>query len=197
MIQIKDDSQKIAEKSRLLLSQLEEVGNAIGSVNGIAEQSKILAVNASIEAAKAGQYGSGFAVVAQEVKDLAQQSKEATFQITGSLVAIRQAIEAMVGMAQAGEDRTADGAKMIRNAGAIVNDLSEAIRENSDFANVIATTVNQQTTGLTQIATAIDEINKSASENQTVSKTVEQSAREVLDTLIQLEELTDNWRTEK
>ena len=68
------------------------------------------------------------------MKDLAQQSKEATEQITKTLTGIRHAIEGMVSTAATGERRTDEGVKMVANAGAIVNDLSEAIRENSDFA---------------------------------------------------------------
>ncbi|MCU0661631.1 MAG: methyl-accepting chemotaxis protein [Myxococcota bacterium] len=195
ILMIKDDSQDISEKSKNLLAAVEEVGNIISSVNGIAEQSKILAVNASIEAAKAGEYGSGFAVVAQEVKDLAQQSKDATLQITDTLTAIRQAIEKMVGTAQTGEQRTDEGVRMIANAGAIMNDLAEAIRENSDFANVIATNINQQTIGLTQIATAIEEINSTALENQDISRKIEHSTRSMTRSVDKLSELVGKWRT--
>lgn len=195
ILKIKDDSQDISDKSRALLNSVEEVGNIIRSVNAIAEQSKILAVNASIEAAKAGEYGSGFAVVAQEVKDLAQQSKDATLQITGTLTAIRQAIETMVDTAQSGKDRTEEGVNTIANAGAIMNDLSEAIRENSDFANVIAANINQQTVGLTQIATAIEEINSTALENQNISRSIVDRTTQMNESFDLLTKMVDRWRT--
>jgi methyl-accepting chemotaxis protein len=195
ILKIKEDSQEISAKSKTLLTNVEEIGNIIASVNAIAEQSKILAVNASIEAAKAGEYGAGFAVVAQEVKDLAQQSKEATEQITKTLTGIRHAIEQMVSYAAAGERRTDDGVKMVANAGAIVNDLSEAIRENSDLANGIFTAITQQTLGLTQIAAAIEEINSSAAENQNISRKIEQSTRHMSDSLGNLSALVGKWKT--
>jgi methyl-accepting chemotaxis protein len=195
ILRIKEDSQAISAKSKALVTSVEEIGNIIGSVNAIAEQSKILAVNASIEAAKAGEYGVGFAVVAQEVKDLAQQSKEATLQITGTLTAIRQAIENMVSTAEHGERRTEEGVKMVANAGAIVNDLSEAIRENSEFANIINTSVSQQTLGLTQIASAIEQINVSAMENQEISRKIEESTRQMTDSMDRLIGLVGQWKT--
>jgi methyl-accepting chemotaxis protein len=195
ILKIKEDSQEISSRSKQLLGNLEEVGNIIGSVNAIAEQSKILAVNASIEAAKAGEYGMGFAVVAQEVKDLAQQSKEATLQITGTLNSIRQAIENMVGTAAGGERRTEEGVRTVANAGAIVNDLSEAIRENAEFANVIATSVNQQTLGLTQIASAIEQINVSARENQDISRKIEDGIRRLSTSMERLADLVGRWKT--
>ncbi|MCP4197119.1 MAG: methyl-accepting chemotaxis protein [Proteobacteria bacterium] len=197
ILRIKDDSQDISDKSRRLVSAVEEVGNIIRSVNGIAEQSKILAVNASIEAAKAGEYGSGFAVVAQEVKDLAQQSKDATKEITGTLTSIRQAIESMVETAQQGKDRTEKGVRMITNAGAIMNDLSEAIRENSDFANMIASNIKQQTVGLTQIATSIEQINTTALENQNISRKVSLATSQMTESFDLLTEMVGNWQTKE
>ncbi len=196
ILQIKDDSLEISAKTRTLLASVEEIGNIIRSVNAIAEQSKILAVNASIEAAKAGEYGMGFAVVAQEVKDLAQQSKDATQQITVTLTANRKAIEEMVGSAEAGEQRTEKGVKMVSIAGANMNDLSEAIRENSEFANIINTAVNQQTLGLTQIAAAVEEINVAASENQDVSRKIERNTRAMTESLEELAELVGRWKVE-
>jgi methyl-accepting chemotaxis protein len=195
IMQIKDDSQDISDKSKNLLNAVEEVGNIIQSVNSIAEQSKILAVNASIEAAKAGEFGSGFAVVAQEVKDLAQQSKDATLQITGTLTAIREAIEKMVATAQAGKERTAEGVNTIANAGAVMNDLSEAIRENSNFANAIASNIKQQTIGLTQIAAAIEEINTTALENQNISRSIVDGTKQMNQTFVRLTEMVGAWRT--
>ena len=97
--------------------------------------------------------------------------------------------------AQAGEQRTDEGVRMIANAGAIMNDLAEAIRENSDFANVIATNINQQTIALTQIATAIEEINSTALENQDISRKIEHSTRSMTRSVDKLSDLIGKWRT--
>ncbi|MBN1653199.1 MAG: methyl-accepting chemotaxis protein [Deltaproteobacteria bacterium] len=195
IIKIRADSEEISGKSAKMLSAVEEIEVVINTVKGIADQSKILAVNASIEAAKAGEYGTGFAVVAQEVKDLAEQSKEAALQITGALPSIRKAIENMVETAKAGKQRTEAGVSMIANAGAIMNDLSEAIKENSAFANVIATNIKQHTVGLSQIATAMEQINSTAIENRNVSQRIEQSMQQVTAGIDELQALVSHWRT--
>ncbi len=195
IVRIQNDSQTISSKSRELLSTIEEVSKTISSVNDIAEQSKILAVNASIEAAKAGEYGAGFAVVAQEVKDLALQSKEATVQINSILGTVRKAIEAMVATSQEGAERTEEGVKVIANAGAIVNDLSEAIAENSDLANVIASSIKQQSIGLTQIATAVDQISTTALENQDISRNINDETIHLTSAVEELKQLVDHWKT--
>jgi methyl-accepting chemotaxis protein len=197
ILKIKDDSKDISTKSKILLSNVEEIGNIINSVSAISGQSKILAVNASIQAAKAGKFGSGFAVVAREVKDLAGQSKEATEQITETLTSIRHAIQEMVGTAEMAEERTEQGVTSVSNAGAIVNDLSEAIREASDLANVINTSVVQQTIGLSQIASAIEQINISATENQDISRNIEKGTDELSVSLDQLGDIVGEWTTDQ
>ncbi len=195
IVKIRADSEDISGKSTKMLSAVEEIELIINTVKGIADQSKILAVNASIEAAKAGEYGTGFAVVAQEVKDLAEQSKEATRQITNTLTSIRKAIENMVETAKGGKERTEAGVSMIANAGAMMNDLSEAIKENSEFANVIATNIKQHTVGLSQIATAMEQINSTAIENQNVSQRIEQSVQQMTAGIDKLQALVSHWRT--
>jgi methyl-accepting chemotaxis protein len=195
ILRITENSQEVADKSINMLSAVEEVGNIIRSVNAIAEQSRILAVNASIEAAKAGEYGAGFAVVAQEVKDLAQQSKDATLQITGTLIAIRGAIENMVRISKSGKEHAEEGSDMIANAGAIMNDLSEAIRENSKMANTIAENIKQQTMGLTQIAISIEQINSSAFENQKISRINLDTVNKMSKSFDDLHTLVGHWQT--
>ena len=80
---------------------------------------------------------------------------------------------------------------------AIVNDLSEAIRENSDVANVISAAVNQQTTGLSQIASAIEQINLSATENRDVSVKIDSNVNKMTDALNDLGGLVARWRLER
>jgi len=192
---IRADSQEMSGKSANMLAAVEEIELIINTVKGIADQSKILAVNASIEAAKAGEFGAGFAVVAQEVKDLAEQSKEATQQITGTLTSIRRAIDNVVETAKGGKQRTEEGVSMIANAGAIMNDLSEAIKDNSEFANVIASSIKQHSVGLSQIATAMEQINTTAVENKSVSRRIEDSVRQITTSIDELQGLVGRWRT--
>jgi methyl-accepting chemotaxis protein len=86
---------------------------------------------------------------------------------------------------------------MITNAGATMNDLSEAIRENSDFANMIASNIQQQTVGLTQIATSIEQINTTALENQNISRKISFTTSQMTDSFDLLTEMVGNWQTKK
>ena len=90
--------QSVAESIVKLTEQNQSIGEIIDTVNDLAEQSNLLAINASIEAQRAGEQGSGFAVVAQEVRDLAQKSKGATAQVQTILDDIEKATKIALGM---------------------------------------------------------------------------------------------------
>src|SRR5262249_780903 len=86
----------IAEKILALSEQTHQIGETTDTLNRLAEQLKMLSLNASIEAAKAGEAGKGFAVVAAEVKELAEQSSQATVQVNAILQDIRRATDKAV-----------------------------------------------------------------------------------------------------
>ena len=96
MKQIREQMESIAESIVRLSEQGQAIGEIMLTVNDLAEQSNLLAVNASIEAAKAGEQGKGFAVVTQEVRNLAEQSKQATVQVRSILNDIQKATNAAV-----------------------------------------------------------------------------------------------------
>ena len=93
---IREQMEAIAESMVRLSEQGQAIGQIIATVEDLAAQSNLLAVNASIEAAKAGEHGKGFGVVAQEVKSLAEQSKQATNQVRTILSDIQKATTAAV-----------------------------------------------------------------------------------------------------
>jgi methyl-accepting chemotaxis protein len=91
MTRIREQMEFIAESIMRLSEQSQAIGEIMNSINDLAEQSNLLAVNASIEAAKAGEEGKGFSVVAEEVKNLAEQSKQATQQVREILADVQKA----------------------------------------------------------------------------------------------------------
>ncbi|NQD95808.1 methyl-accepting chemotaxis protein, partial [Pseudomonas sp. CrR25] len=102
MEQIREQMQAVAESIMRLGEQSQTIGEIVASVGDLAEQSNLLGVNASIEAMKAGEAGKGFSVVAQEVKALADQSKQATAQVRGILGEIQKAMTKAVLLAEQG-----------------------------------------------------------------------------------------------
>jgi methyl-accepting chemotaxis protein len=159
----------IAESIINLSTQSQAIGEIITSVDDLAAQSKLLAVNASIEAAKAGEEGKGFGVVAQEVKSLAEQSKQATAQVRGILGDIQKATGSAVLATEQGGKAVEAGVSQSARAGESINALTENIAQAAQAATQIAATSQQQFVGVDQVALAMENI-KTAS-TQTVAST--------------------------
>ncbi|AFQ42870.1 methyl-accepting chemotaxis protein [Desulfosporosinus meridiei] len=158
-----------------------EIGQIIVTISGIAEQTNLLALNAAIEAARAGEQGRGFAVVADEVRKLAEQSQEATQQISSLISEIQEDTDKAVFVMDNGTREVALGAEVVNTAGQIFQEIAELVTNTSGEMKEIATTIDQMAIGSQQIVESvnkIDDLSKMVSgEAQTVSAaTEEQSA---------------------
>ncbi len=173
MGRIRGQVETIAESIVRLAEQSQTIGEIIATVNDLAEQSNLLAVNAAIEAAKAGEQGKGFAVVAQEVKSLAEQSKEATAQVRTILGDIQKATNAAVLATEQGTKAVAEGVKQSREAGDAIRQMGESIDESAQAAIQIAASSQQQLTGMDQMALAMANIRQAGEQNVTGIRQVE------------------------
>jgi len=173
MGRIQGQVEAIAESIVRLSEQSQTIGEIIATVNDLAEQSNLLAVNAAIEAAKAGEQGRGFAVVAQEVKSLAEQSKEATAQVRTILGDIQKATNAAVLATEQGTKAVAEGVKQSREAGDAIRQMGESIDESAQAAIQIAASSQQQLTGMDQMALAMANIRQASEQNVTGMRQVE------------------------
>src|SRR5205823_8373543 len=117
MEEIRDRVQAIASDILALSGRTQQIGEITATVNDLADQSNILALNASIEAAKAGEQGKGFAVVASEVRNLAEQSKQATGQVRAILGDIQQATTGAVLATEQATKVVEDGRTLALGAG--------------------------------------------------------------------------------
>lgn len=139
---------------------IEAIGQArdiVDRVNDLAEQSNLLALNASIEAAKAGKEGKGFAVVAAEVRKLSEKSKESTHQIRAAI------------------NRVEEGREALAKVDKAMGRLATVLDETSDKARQISGAVVQQFAGVKQISEAMGSIAQGGQEIATTSKQIEQS----------------------
>ncbi len=173
MGKIQGQVEAIAESIVRLSEQSQTIGEIIATVNDLAEQSNLLAVNAAIEAAKAGEQGKGFAVVAQEVKSLAEQSKVATAQVRTILNDIQKATNAAVMATEQGNKAVEEGVRQSKEAGEAIRQMSESIDESSQAAMQIAASSQQQLTGMDQVALAMENIRQASEQNVTGMRQVE------------------------
>lgn len=169
----------IAENVLTVSLKTQQIGDIITTVNELATRSNILALNAAIEAARAGEQGQGFAVVAAEVRTLANQSKQATAQIRAILIEIQQGIQATVIATEEGTRVVDNGAQLAARAQAAIAQLTAAIDESAQGAVQVAVGGQQQAAGMEQIALAMQAINQTMQQSLLSTRQVEQAARDL------------------
>jgi PAS domain S-box-containing protein len=177
MNRVREQMESIAESIVRLSERGQAIGEIVATVNDLADQSNLLAVNAAIEAARAGEQGRGFAVVAQEVKSLAEQSKQATAQVRSILGDIQKATSAAVMATEQGSKSVEAGVKQSAQAGEAVQQLAESIAAAAQAATQIAASAQQQLVGMDQVALAMENIKQASSKNVAGTKQAETAAQ--------------------
>ncbi len=170
-----------AETIKELGKSSDQIGEIIGVINDIADQTNLLALNAAIEAARAGEQGRGFAVVADEVRKLAERTTKATKEIAGMIEQIQRDTDGAVKSISRGTEEVDNGKELTRqvgesyeeiishttNVGDVINQVAAASEEQSATAEEISrsieaiTTVSQESAGgVQQIANASEDLNR-------------------------------------
>jgi methyl-accepting chemotaxis protein len=194
MRRIQEQMGSIAETVVQLSEQSQAIGEIVATVTDLAEQSNLLAVNAAIEAARAGEQGKGFAVVAQEVKSLADQSKQATQQVRTILNDIQKAIGSAVMATEQGGKSVEAGMRQSEEAGEVIGSLAETIETAAQSALQIAASSQQQTVGMDQVAAAMESIRQASAQNVSGTKQAEIAARNLHDIGQKLKDLIDQYK---
>ncbi len=184
---IKKQMESIGETVVRLSEQSRAIEDIISAVQDLADQSNLLAVNASIEAARAGDQGKGFAVVAQEIKSLADQSRKATDQVRSILEETRKWVSAVVMATEQGGKAVESGVQESHVAGEAIITLTRSVTSSSQAASVISASSEQQVVGVDQVSQAMVNIDESMRQNL-------EGTRQLEDATHQLEELGSNLK---
>jgi methyl-accepting chemotaxis protein len=194
MGQIKDRVGSIAENILALSEQTQQIGEIIASVNDIATQSNMLALNASVEAARAGEHGKGFAVVAAEVRNLAEQSRQATAQVREILLDIQGGINTTVMATEEGIKEVDVGLELASGAGDAIEGLSSVIDESAQAAMQMVAGGQQQASGVEQIALAMQNINQATQQSLSSTRQAEKAAQDLNDLARQMAQIVEQYQ---
>lgn len=164
MNRIQEEMGTISESIVKLSGHSQAIGEIIDTVNDFAEQSHLLAVNAAIEAAKAGDQGKGFAVVAQEVRSLAEQSKQATTQVRNILNDIQNATNSAVMATEQGSKAVSNGVNQSLQTTESIKSIASGITKVAQAASQIAISSQQQVIGVGQVTIAMKNIREASNQ---------------------------------
>jgi len=194
MNRIRQQMEAIAASMVRLSEQGQAIGQIVATVEDLATQSNLLAVNAAIEAAKAGEHGKGFGVVAQEVKSLAEQSRAATNQVRTILGDIQKATTAAVMATEEGGKAVEAGSRQTEVAGSSIQALASSVTEAAQSATQIAASSQQQVVGVDQVAGAMESIKQASAQNVASVKQMEAAARNLDELGRQLKKMVERYQ---
>ena len=163
---IRGEIANTAEVIRRLESDSGRIGKVLEVIRGIAEQTNLLALNAAIEAARAGEQGRGFAVVADEVRTLAQRTAESTAEINQIIDTVQTGALNAVRAIESGQQRSEQGVTQVTEAGAMLQRITAAVEAIRDMNQQIATAAEEQTSVAEDISRNLTELTAIASANQ-------------------------------
>ncbi|RRV15519.1 PAS domain S-box protein [Pseudomonas saudiphocaensis] len=141
---IADELQLVAQGITALSAQSEEIGSIVETIRSIAEQTNLLALNAAIEAARAGEQGRGFAVVADEVRNLARRTSQATIAITEGVGRNRELARQAAGSMESSTLKAEQGVNLANQAGTVILDIQQGAQQVVEVVSQFAQTLDRQ-----------------------------------------------------
>jgi len=177
-----------------LKSVSKDIGDIVSTIQSIAEQTNLLALNAAIEAARAGEQGRGFAVVASEVRTLASRTQESTGSITAVITSLQQGVEEAVndmGQCQKQADLSVILAKQ---AGDLVGNMQQGMVEVTDLNNMISSATEEQHASTQQVKELVGQINEMAEQTTESAAYTAQSSENLAGFATELNDMVSSFK---
>jgi methyl-accepting chemotaxis protein len=191
---IREQAEAVAENAISLSAKTQTVGEIVATVNEIAQQSHLLALNAAIQAAAAGEHGLAFAVVASEIKSLADQSREATVQVRSILGDIQKSINTSVMLTEEAVKRVELGKQHAEVAAGTIREMNDSIQQSVHAFQQIAGGTNEQQIAFQQVTQAFKNISHASEQTAAGTRELEGSAINLMTLGQQLAQAMDRYR---
>lgn len=155
MENIRQAVQETAEVINRLGRRSQQIGQILKVIDEITDQTGLLALNAAILAAQAGEHGKGFSVIADEIKDLAERTASSTQEIAGLITVVRKETEESVRAMEKGVKAVESGADLVRVTSDVLEQIAESSKKAADYARAIERTTSEQARGISQTTEAV------------------------------------------
>lgn len=193
--QFANDASKSTEAIDQLRQEVDAIAQVLDVIRGIAEQTNLLALNAAIEAARAGEQGRGFAVVADEVRALASRTQQSTHEISETLAKLMQRTEATVTAMRSGVAVTQQTIENATEAGESIQRVLHSIEEILSMSEQISAATTQQSRSLSETDHSVEDINQAVSHTLEQAHSTRQLNDKLLTTASTLNQLASKFKT--
>ncbi len=191
---IREQAEAVAANIVALSEKTQAIGEIIATVNDVSERTHLLALNASIEAAAAGEQGRSFAIVATEMKTLADQAKDATRTVRTILGEIQRGITSSVMLTEEAVKRSVAGKAQTDASQAAIEEMGTRIQESVQTFQQIVASTNQQQIGIEQVTIALQNIRQASQQTAASTRQLDQAAGDLADLSRTLVGLTERYR---
>ncbi|WP_158227240.1 methyl-accepting chemotaxis protein [Mangrovitalea sediminis] len=186
--------EKAAEVIKGVEGHSEQIGSVLAVISGISEQTNLLALNAAIEAARAGEQGRGFAVVADEVRTLASRTQDSTEEIRSMIDRLRGGAKDAVSVMESSRELAQSGVEHARNADQSLEAITRSVAQINDMNALIATAAEEQTAVAEEINRNVTSINTSTQQTATGAQQAATASEELARLASQLQQLVGQFK---
>ncbi|VVQ01209.1 Methyl-accepting chemotaxis protein McpQ [Pseudomonas fluorescens] len=179
----------------VLSQDSEQIGKVIDVIKAVAEQTNLLALNAAIEAARAGEQGRGFAVVADEVRSLAQRTQDSTKEIEALIVTLQQGTQAASALMASSRERTLDTVELAQKAELAITEINQSIGTIQEMSLQISAAAEQQSAVADEINRSIVSVRDVADQSAVASEESAAATIELASLGQDLQRMTAHFRT--